>query len=152
VERGYSSIQSTRPQTLAYALIDSPAGLAAWILEKWRAWADTGGDLERRFSRDFLLTLVTLYWVTGTIATSMRDYFDNRWNGIEIGPEDFVRVPTGIANFVSQFASEGDPPREWFERLYAVRRWTPMPRGGHFAAVEESDLLARDIAAFFAGL
>ena len=151
-ERGYSSIQSTRPQTLGYALNDSPVGLAAWILEKWRSWADTGGDLESRFSRDFLLTLLTLYWVTGTITTSMRDYFDNRWHGVAIGPKDFVGVPTGIANFVTMVAFEGDPPREWFERLYAVRRFTPMPRGGHFAAAEEPGLLARDIAAFFGAL
>src|SRR5512146_180843 len=78
VERGYSAIQSTRPQTLGYGLNDSPAGLAAWILEKWRAWSDSGGDLEKRFSRDFLLTMLTLYWATQTITPSMRDYFDNR--------------------------------------------------------------------------
>ena len=151
-ERGYSAIQSTKPQTLAYALNDSPAGAAAWILEKWRAWGDTGGDLERRFSRDFLATLVTLYWVTGTIATSMRDYFDNRWGGIDVGRTDFVRVPTGIASFTRQLVLEGDPPREWAERLYDVRRFRPMPRGGHFAAAEEPELLAGDIAGFFAGL
>src|SRR6266446_84270 len=151
-ERGYSSIQSTKPQTLAYALNDSPAGLAAWILEKWRSWADTKGSLERRFSRDFLLTLVTLYWVTETITTSMRDYFDNRWHGITLGPGDFVRVPTGIANFIEQLAFEGDPPREWAERLYDVRHWTPMPRGGHFAPAEEPERLARDLATFFAAL
>jgi pimeloyl-ACP methyl ester carboxylesterase len=151
-ERGYSSIQSTKPQTLAYALNDSPAGLAAWILEKWRSWADTGGDIEARFGRDQLLTLVTLYWVTSAIATSTRDYFDNRWQGISLGPDDRVRVPTGIANFSHQFVFEGEPPREWAERLYDVRRWTPMPRGGHFAAAEEPDLLARDIAAFFGSL
>jgi pimeloyl-ACP methyl ester carboxylesterase len=152
VERGYSAIQSTKPQTLAYALADSPAGLAAWIAEKWRSWADTGGDLDRRFSRDFLLTLVTLYWVSGTIATSMRDYFDNRWHGVVLGPGDFVRVPTAIANFATQFVFEGDPPREWAERLYDVRRFTPMPHGGHFAAAEEPERVARDIAAFFAAL
>ena len=151
-ERGYSSIQSTKPQTLAYALNDSPAGLAAWILEKWRSWADTKGSLERRFSRDFLLTLVTLYWVTETITTSMRDYFDNRWHGITLGPGDFVRVPTGVANFIEQLAFEGDPPREWAERLYDVRHWTPMPAGGHFAPAEVPELLARDIATFFAAL
>jgi len=151
-ERGYSSIQSTRPQTLAYALNDSPAGLAAWILEKWRTWTDSGGDLERRFTRDFLLTTVTLYWVTETIATSMRDYYDNRWHGVVLGPGDVVRVPTAIANFVKTFAFEGDPPREWAERLYAVRRWTPMPSGGHFAPAEEPERLARDIAGFFAEL
>lgn len=152
VERGYSAIQSTKPQTLGYALNDSPAGLAAWILEKWRTWADSGGDLDGRFSRDFLLTVVTLYWVTQTIPTSIRDYFDERWQGAAIGPEDFVHVPTAIANFVSNFVFEGDPPREWAERLYNVRRWTAMPRGGHFAPAEEPERVARDIATFFGEL
>jgi pimeloyl-ACP methyl ester carboxylesterase len=152
VERGYSAIQSTRPQTLGYALNDSPAGLAAWILEKWRSWSDSGGDLEARFSRDFLLTMLTLYWVTETITPSMRDYFDNRWHAAEIRPGDRVRVPAGFANFDHNYVSEGSPPREWAERLYDVRRWTSMPRGGHFAAAEEPELLARDIAAFFAGV
>ena len=151
-ERGYSAIQSTKPQTLAYGLSDSPAGLAAWILEKWRSWTDSGGDLESRFSRDFLLTLATLYWVTETIGTSIRDYFDNRWQGVVLGARDFVQIPTAIANFAKQFIFEGDPPREWAERLYDVRQWTPMPRGGHFAPAEEPELLARDIATFFAGL
>jgi pimeloyl-ACP methyl ester carboxylesterase len=152
-ERAYGAIQSTRPQTLAYGLNDSPAALAAWILEKWRLWGDTGGDLERRFPRDFLLTNVTLYWATATIATSMRDYFDNRWSpDTTMGPDDFVRVPTAISVFEHNFVPEGDMPREWAERLYHVRRWTPMPRGGHFPAAEEPDLLAADIAAFFGEL
>jgi len=152
VERGYSAIQSTRPQTLGYGLNDSPAGLAAWILEKWRAWSDSGGDLESRFSRDFLLTLVTLYWVTETITPSMRDYFDNRWDGEEIRPGERVRVPAGFANFDHNYVSEGVPPREWAERLYDVRRWTSHPSGGHFAAAEEPELLAGDIAAFFSAI
>jgi pimeloyl-ACP methyl ester carboxylesterase len=152
VERGYSSIQSTKPQTLAYALNDSPAGLAAWIVEKWRSWADTRGDVDARFSRDFLLTLVTLYWATETITTSMRDYFDNRWHGVALGPDDLVRVPTGVAAFTTELVREGAPPREWVERLYDVRHWTPMPRGGHFAPAEEPELLARDIARFFGGV
>ena len=151
-EGGYKAIQSTRPQTLGYSLNDSPAGLAAWILEKWRSWSDCHGDLEARIPRDFLLTLVTLYWVTGTITSSIRDYFDNRCHGITLGPQDFVRSPTAIANFTSQYASEGEAPREWAERLYSVKRWTPMERGGHFAPIEEPVALARDIAAFFAGL
>ena len=153
-EYGYKAIQSTKPQTLAYALNDSPAGLAAWILEKWRSWADSRGNLDERFSRDFLLTTVTLYWVTQTIASSMRDYFDNdnKRFRVTIGPEQFVSVPTGIAVFANNFVDEGTPPREWAERLYNVRRWTLMPKGGHFAAAEEPELLARDIAAFFAGL
>lgn len=151
-ESGYKAIQSTRPQTLGYGLNDSPAGLAAWILEKWRAWGDTHGNLDARFSRDLLLTNLTIYWATQTIAPSMRDYFDNRWFGVTLGPADVVHVPTGVAVFAHQFADEGEPPREWAERLYNVRRWTVMPRGGHFSATEEPELLARDIAAFFAAL
>jgi pimeloyl-ACP methyl ester carboxylesterase len=153
-EGGYKAVQSTKPQTLGYGLTDSPVGLAAWILEKWRSWSDSGGNLETRFSRDFLLTTVTLYWVTRTITSSMRDYFDNH-NGrfrVTPEPEERVDVPTGIAVFANAFVDEGTPPREWAERLYDVRRWTRMPRGGHFAAVEEPELLAHDIAAFFAGL
>jgi pimeloyl-ACP methyl ester carboxylesterase len=150
-EHDYARIQSTKPQTLAYGLTDSPAGLAGWILEKWRAWGDTGGDIERRFPRDLLLTLVTLYWATGTIGASIRDYYDNRWfPETTIGPGDFVEVPTAITVFSHNFADEGVVPREWAERLYNVQRWTPMPRGGHFPATEEPELLARDIAAFFA--
>jgi pimeloyl-ACP methyl ester carboxylesterase len=153
-ERGYTAIQSTKPQTLGYALNDSPAGLAAWILEKWRSWSDCGGDLESRFSRDFLLTLVTLYWVTGSITSSMRDYHDNRrWQGEpRLGPEDAARAPTAVAVFPHMLIPEGEPPQEWAERLYDIRRWTVMPRGGHFAPAEEPELVARDIAAFFATL
>jgi hypothetical protein len=131
-EHGYKAIQSTKPQTLGYGLNDSPAGLAAWILEEWRSWADSRGNLDERFSRDFLLTTVTLYWVTQTITSSMRDYFDNdnsRFR-VTLGPREFVTVPTGIAVFANTFVDEGTPPREWAERLYNVVRWTPMPRGG----------------------
>jgi pimeloyl-ACP methyl ester carboxylesterase len=154
IEGAYRAILSTKPQTLAFGLNDSPVGLAAWILEKWRSWSDCGGELDRRLPRDFLLTVATLYWLTETIATSIRDYSDNRRSQGEprLGPEDRVKVPTGFAVFSHNFISEGEPPREWAERLYNIVRWTPMPRGGHFAAVEEPELLARDICAFFAGL
>jgi pimeloyl-ACP methyl ester carboxylesterase len=151
-ERGYSLIQATKPQTVGYGLNDSPAGLAAWILEKWRSWTDSGGDLDARLGRDFLLTLVTIYWVTGTITSSMRDYYDNRWTGVRLGPDDRVRVPTAVAVFDHEYVPEGNPPREYAERVYDVRRWTPMPGGGHFAPAEEPDRVARDIAAFFADL
>src|SRR2546423_10119251 len=152
-ERGYSAIQSTKPQTLGYGLNDSPAGLAAWIVEKWRSWGDSGGDPDARFTRDFLLTVLTLYWASGSITPSMRDYVDNRRAGLyALGPDDFVAVPTAIAGFSHQFVPAGEPPREWAERMYDVRRFTMMPRGGHFAAAEEPELLARDIAAFFADL
>jgi pimeloyl-ACP methyl ester carboxylesterase len=145
VERGYSSIQSTKPQTVAYGLNDSPAGLAAYLVEKWRSWSH---DLER-IDRDVLLTNLTVFWATETIATSMRDYYDERWYTRAIAPDDRVTVPTAVALFANELVSEGTPPREWAERLFDVVRWTPMPRGGHFAPVEEPELLARDIAEFF---
>lgn len=151
-ERGYSAVQSTRPQTLGYGLNDSPAGLAAWVLDKWRSWSDSGGDLDGTFGRDSLLTMLTLWWATDSITASMRDYYDNRWHGSPIGPEDRVRVPTAMAVFANEFVPEGQVPRSWYERLYQVRRWTAFPRGGHFAAMEEPDLLAGDIAEFFGGL
>ena len=144
-QRGYSFIQGTKPQTLAYGLTDSPAGLAAWILEKWRSWADPAAHVDR----DFLLTLVTLYWVTNTISTANRDYIDNRDAGTAALSE-YITVRTAIANFHHNRVSEGVLPREWARRLYAVERFTDMPRGGHFAAAEAPDLLAADITAFFA--
>src|SRR4029450_14056366 len=97
------------------------------------SWADSGGDLDSRFSRDFLLTIVSIYWVTRSVAQSMRDYYDNRWFSVELGPDDYVAVPSGFS-IGKQFVPEGTPPREWAERLYDVRRWTVMPRGGHFMA------------------
>ena len=148
VERGYSSIQSTKPQTVAYGLNDSPAGLAAYVVEKWRSWSH---DLER-IDRDVLLTNLTIFWATQTIGTSMRDYYDSRWHGHTMGPDDRIEVPTAVAVFANELVSEGTPPREWAERLFNVVRWTPMPRGGHFAPAEEPELLARDIAEFFAPL
>lgn len=151
-ERGYSAIQSTRPQTLGYGLTDSPAGLAAWVLEKWRLWSDSGGDLDATFGRDRLLTMLTVWWVSRSIATSMLDYYDNRWHAAAIGPDDFVTVPTAMAVFANEFVPEGEPPRSWYERLYAIRRWTVFDRGGHFAAAEVPDLLAGDLVAFFGDL
>lgn len=150
VERGYSAIQSTKPQSLSYGLNDSPAGLAGWLVEKWRSWSDSQGHLEKHIDQEFLLATLTIYWATQTITTSIRDYFDNRFTGIRLGPTDYVNVPTGIALFDHTYIPEGSPPREWAERLYRVCHWTPMPRGGHFAAVEEPRLLAEDILNFFA--
>jgi pimeloyl-ACP methyl ester carboxylesterase len=148
-ERGYSAIQSTRPQTLGYGLTDSPVGLAAWLVEKWRAWSDSDGDLDAHIGRDALLTTITLYWATQSITSSMRDYFDNRWHTKPVDLDDRVLTPTAMAVFANEFVPEGDPPRELFERLYNIRRWTVFPRGGHFAAIEEPELLASDIRAHF---
>jgi len=158
----YAHLQRTRPQTLAYALNDSPVGLAAWILDKWWEWSDCAGDLERRFTKDQLLTTVLIYWLTQTIGPSFRIYRDwalgsasrpEAWEGREEVPTGIERplpadrrisVPTAVALWEARY------PREWAERSYAdLRQFTEMPRGGHFAAMEEPELLAADIRAFF---
>jgi pimeloyl-ACP methyl ester carboxylesterase len=143
-ERGYFLEQSTKPQTIGYALDDSPAGLAAWIVEKFRSWSDSGGDVEKSFTRDDLLTNITLYWVTQTGTSSARIYYENQRAG---GPaQRRVDVPTACAVFPKEISI---PPRRWAEAQYNVTRWTEMPRGGHFAALEEPQLLVDDIRAFF---
>jgi len=145
-ETGYQRIQGTKPQTLAYALNDSPAGLAAWIVEKFRAWSDCGGDVERRFSKDQLLTNVMMYWLTETANSSCRLYYEAMHAG-KFAPRDVrVDVPTGCALFPKELVR---PPRRWAERAYNVQRWTVMPAGGHFAAMEEPRALVEDIRAFF---
>jgi pimeloyl-ACP methyl ester carboxylesterase len=145
-EGGYQHEQSTRPLTLSYALADSPTGLLAWILEKYRAWSDSGGEVSTRFSDDFLLTQASLYWFTRTISTSFRPYYEYG-NGLTRRVER-VSVPTALALFPADLSH---PPRSWAARTYNVTRYTPMPRGGHFAAHEEPDLLAQDITEFFIG-
>lgn len=143
-EGGYQHEQSTRPVTLSYGLDDSPTGLLAWIVEKYRAWSDCGGDLSSRFSDDFVLTQASLYWFTRTIGTSFRPYYEyNR--GLTRRVEK-VTVPTALALFPADLAQ---PPRSWAERTYNITRYTVMPRGGHFAAHEEPGLLAHDLAASF---
>jgi microsomal epoxide hydrolase len=145
-ETGYQRIQGTKPQTLSYGLNDSPAGLAAWIVEKFRTWSDCDGDIERRFSKDQLLTNIMLYWVPETANSSCRLYCETMRSS-KFPPTDFrVEVPTGCAIFPRELIR---PPRAWVEKLYNVQRWTPMPRGGHFAAMEEPALLVEDVRAFF---
>lgn len=145
-EGGYAHIQATKPQTLSYGLNDSPAGLAAWIIEKFRAWSDCDGAVERRFTKDELLTNVTIYWVTETISSAVRLYYESQATPLRFKEGERVQAPCGMSNFPKEISS---PPREWVERCYNVRRWTEMPRGGHFAASEEPELLAEDIRAFF---
>lgn len=145
-EGGYAHVQRTKPQTLAYALTDSPAGLAAWIVEKFREWGDCDGDVEKRFSKDELLTNVTLYWVTETIHSSTRLYHESARRPLHFGNGARIQVPCGVAKFLKEAPF---PPREWVERCYDVQRWTEFPRGGHFAALEEPESLASDIRAFF---
>lgn len=145
-EGGYAHLQRTRPSTAACALNDSPAGLAAWIVEKFRDWSDCGGDVERRFTRDELLVNVMIYWITQTIGSSARLYFETREAPVRFGRNERVKAPCGVARFPLEAPF---PPREWVERSYDVRRWTDLSRGGHFAAMEEPGLLAADIREFF---
>jgi len=145
-ETGYQQIQGTRPQTLAYGLHDSPAALAAWIVEKFRAWSDCNGDVESRFTRDELLTNITIYWATATANSSTRLYCETMRAGRWGMSGHRVAVPTGCAIFPKEAFR---PPRRWAERLYDIRRWTLMPSGGHFAALEEPEALVGEIRAFF---
>ncbi len=145
-EAGYQAIQGTRPQTLGYGLNDSPLGLCAWITEKFRAWSDCAGTIENAFTKDQLLTNVMIYWITQTINSSIRLYYEERHRPWRLGKEEKITVPTAIAIFPGEI---GTPPREWAERAYNVQRWTRMPAGGHFAALEKPGLLVDDIRAFF---
>jgi microsomal epoxide hydrolase len=141
----YQEIQGTKPQTLGYGLNDSPAGLAAWIVEKFHGWSDHAGDVEEAFTRDELLTNVTLYWVTETITSSTRIYYESR-HAPTTRPVQYVEVPTAGAIFPREIYFT---PRAWAEARYNIVRWTVMPRGGHFAALEEPELLVDDIRAFY---
>jgi microsomal epoxide hydrolase len=148
-EGGYQAIQGTRPQTLAYALTDSPAGLAAWLVEKYRAWSDCGGDVECRFSKDVLLTAISIYWATGAINSSFWPYYAQRHEPWVPSPDAPIAVPTGYADFPAEIVR---PPRVLIERAFDLRRFTAMPAGGHFAALEEPEALAAELRAFFRDL
>jgi pimeloyl-ACP methyl ester carboxylesterase len=146
----YSRMQSTRPRTAAYGLTDSPAGLAAWIVDQFRAFSDCGGDVESRFTRDQLLTNLTIYWVTSAIGSAMQGYYDYEHFQAPPPPGTRVRVPAGFAVFADSYRSgSARTPRELAEHFFDVARWSVMPRGGHFAALEEPELLAEEIRAFF---
>jgi pimeloyl-ACP methyl ester carboxylesterase len=146
-ESGYSLEQATRPQTLAYALTDSPAGLAAWIAEKFRTWSDCDGDIDGVFSRDRLLANISLYWFTGAIGSSFWPYYARQHGGWPIPVGATVDVPVAYCDFPREIVN---PPRSLAERTYKdIRRWTRMPRGGHFAAMEQPQALAEEIRAFY---
>jgi microsomal epoxide hydrolase len=147
-ETGYSNVQGTKPDSLTVAQADSPAGLAAWIVEKFRGWSDCDGDVERAFSKDTLLTNLMFYWAPDSIASAARIYYEAMHD-----PASFryprVEVPTGVAVFPEE---PWRIPRGWAEPRFNITRWTEMPRGGHFAALEQPELLIDDIRAFFATL
>ena len=153
-EGAYAMIQGSRPQSLSVGLNDSPAGLAAWLVQFFERWSDCDGDVERRFTKDELLTNVMLYWISRSVGTSFMPYYEvmnagaPRWIA-EAAKQWFgstKRVPAGFALFPKDLSH---PPKEFAERFFQVARWTEMPRGGHFAALEEPELLAEDIRAFF---
>jgi pimeloyl-ACP methyl ester carboxylesterase len=146
-ETGYQWIQGTRPQTLAFGLTDSPAGLAAWIVEKFRVWSDCGGDVESVFTKDQLLANVSLYWFTGAIGSSFWPYYARMHGPWPIPEGATIDVPTGYCEFPREILR---PPRSLANRTYTdIRRWSVMPRGGHFAAMEQPDALADEVRAFF---
>jgi pimeloyl-ACP methyl ester carboxylesterase len=152
----YAMVQSTQPQSLAAGLNDSPSGLAAWLVEKFRAWTDCGGDLESVLTRDEILTHLMIYWTTGSIDSSFYPYYDManasafRWMAETVkGWLGSKSVPAGFALFPKDLSS---PPREWAERFFNVQRWTQMSRGGHFGAMEEPELLAQELRAMFVPL
>ena len=142
-EGAYMSIQSTKPQTLSYGLSDSPVGVAAWIVEKFRAWSDCNGELRQRFSEDELLTNIMIYWLTNTIGSSANMYYENMHG---LPPMGEITVPTGIALFPADILP---PPRAWVEKHLNVLRWTAMPGGGHFTAMEEPEHFVQDVRAFY---
>ncbi|MDP2126385.1 MAG: epoxide hydrolase [Pseudohongiella sp.] len=145
-ETAYQQIQGSKPQTLGVGLNDSPAGLAAWIVEKFHGWSDLpSGDPEEKFTKDEMLTNISVYWFTQSITSSARIYFENRAVPMT-EPLGFVTVPTAGAIFPKEIYLT---PRLWAEQSYNIVRWTEMPQGGHFAALEEPELLLTDIRAFF---
>jgi microsomal epoxide hydrolase len=146
-EVGYTWIQGTKPQTLSYALTDSPVGLAAWIVEKFHTWSDHKGDLDGYIGRDAMLTNIMLYWVTGAIGSSFWPYYARMHGPWPIPDGARIQVPMGYAEFPKEILR---PPRSLAEKMYTdIRRWTRMPKGGHFAALEQPELLAEEIREFF---
>jgi microsomal epoxide hydrolase len=146
-ETGYQSIQGTRPETLSFGLTDSPAGLAAWIVEKFRAWSDCDGDVESVFTKDQLLANISFYWFTGAIGSSFFPYYFRMHRPWPIPVGSTIGVPTGYCAFPREIIR---PPRSLAAHIYTdIRRWTAMPRGGHFAAMEQPQALAEEVRAFF---
>jgi microsomal epoxide hydrolase len=142
---GYQSIQATRPQSLAYGLTDSPAGLAGWIVEKFRSWSDCDGDITSVFTLDRLLENVSIYWFTGTINSSMRLYHEAMTRTPETVPDRPITASTGHPVYPGELFHT---PRAWSESFYAITHWAEMPRGGHFAAMEVPEAYVADLLAF----
>jgi pimeloyl-ACP methyl ester carboxylesterase len=155
-EGAYNMIQSTKPQTLAYGLNDSPVGLAAWIVEKFHNWSDCHGDIESCFTKDELLTNITIYWATQTINSSfrhyneaMKDMIQTMYNPLKkLNPLDKTGTKTEVPTGVAEFHIDLLPPKDFTSKYFNVQQWTKMPKGGHFAAMEQPELLAEDLRKF----
>ena len=150
MQEGYRTQQATKPQTLSYAMIDSPVGTAAWIIEKFFSWSDLKkNNIEKVYSKDLLLTNIMIYVLSKSFNTSSWIYFGRREEGGRLFPKKFkkIKVPTAVAEFPKEMSEW--PPKSYVKRIFNVVRWTKMPRGGHFAALEEPDLLIKDIKSFF---
>lgn len=145
-ETGYQAIQGTRPQTLAFALADSPVGLAAWIVEKFQRWTDCDGHPENALTRDEMIGDISLYWFTQCIGASFWPYYARAHGPWPITDAKRIEVPAGYAAFPKEILR---PPRAAAEQVFDLRRWTDMTRGGHFAALEQPQALAAEIRAFF---
>ena len=149
IEDGYRTQQATKPQTLSYAMMDSPVGIAAWIIEKMHSWSDLkNNDIESVYSKDILLANIMIYILTKTFDTASWIYFGRREEGGRFFPKDFkkIKIPTAAAIFPAEMSEW--PPRSYVERIFNLKQWTEMPAGGHFAALEKPDLLINDIIKF----
>ena len=145
-EAAYQAIQGTKPQTLGYGLTDSPVGLAGWLVEKYRAWSECDGDLDKRFTKDELLTHIMLYWLSGCINSSIRIYYESRHNPWALGKDERINVPTAVTAFPGELVR---PPKKFLERVFNLQQHTEMPKGGHFPAFEEPELFVEDVRKFF---
>jgi microsomal epoxide hydrolase len=153
MQDGYRTQQATKPQTLSYSMMDSPVGVATWILEKFYSWSDIkNNDIESVYLKDTLLANIMVYLVTKTFSTASWIYYGRREEGGRYFPKNFhrIEIPTAIALFPKEMSEW--PPRSYVERIYNVKRWTIMPKGGHFAALEQPDLLINDIREFASNL
>ncbi|TPX32849.1 microsomal epoxide hydrolase [Synchytrium microbalum] len=152
-ETAYQAIQGTKPQTLGYGLNDSPVGLLAWIVEKFRTWSDCKGNVENKFSKDEIITNIMIYWVNGAITSSTRLYYESigqaAANKYSDSFQAYVTVPTGVAVFPKELFKA---PKSWAQASYNVKHWSVFNSGGHFAALEEPDTLLQDMRAFFGPL
>jgi pimeloyl-ACP methyl ester carboxylesterase len=146
LEGAYAALQATKPQTLSFALSDSPIGLAAWVAEKFQSWSDCNGDVESVIQMDTLLTDISIYWFSDSLTSSLRLYKENRLRPLIFKPGERIIPPLGVALFPRELPTA---PRSWVERAFNVERWSSLRAGGHFAALEQPRLLAEEIRAFF---